>query len=466
MDITSGTTFTVCGFIFNTSDVEASQIHASEIFQCSEDIPSEYINWDIYSLSAMRKFYPIMALLGFLIMFSNLSIMVGVLRDARLRKQIFLLQIVGQALTDLMVGALILIFYGGTILSDWIFLGEETGCNFFGFAIVTTCHCTVFSLSWIAHARYRKVVKNRNVSVRNLRNGYILGVWGATLFLGTYYSFMTKARLLASGAFCNPIYNWAVLIPTGTFVLLPILYIVSTYYSVYKVMHRTMAAAQRSKSNDVSAPSSRRTERGRGVRTFFKRYSSQSKQQNNENLRRVSQRNRATRLMIIMCGSIFALWTPLYIYFVFVVVSLIRGEKAPGQEVAEMCLGLSAAFSSLCSPIVYGFCNQTLRDAMIFAFLPMSWKVSSTFCNQDSNTGCCDMQIATMTAALTNIFVTCSHLLMVIYHPSFFVQLINHYKETFSKARAKSNSKFYSSKGPAAHCSHILFIEVRALGPF
>jgi len=43
-----------------------------------------------------------------------------------------------------------------------------------------------------------------------------------------------------------------------------------------------------------------------------------------------------------------------------------------------MALGLAAASSSLCSPTIYGFSNRTIKEAMLFAFLPFSWKVSVT----------------------------------------------------------------------------------------
>ncbi|GBG29050.1 Pyroglutamylated RFamide peptide receptor [Hondaea fermentalgiana] len=301
----------VCGFTLNLSDVKGTSVHASQLFDCDDDFPDQFVDWDVYKLPAMRIYYPVLTVLGVIICISNLSIVVGVMRDTKLRRQVFLLQVVGQALTDLAVGILIVIFHGGTLAQKGQFLGGETGCT----------------------------------------------------------------RMLSSGAFCNPIYNWAVLLPCGSFMMVPISFIVFTYYKVHKVMRKTMAAAQTAQNSRQDAASSTSTTPKRGGITFFSRSTrASSTGRNKDAVRRAAQQNRATRLMIMMCASILVLWTPLYIYFMFVLYHVFTDEMISVQSVAEICLGVSAAASSLCSPLIYGFCNRTMNQAMLFAFLPMSWK--------------------------------------------------------------------------------------------
>lgn len=373
---------------------------ANALSACEDDFPSDLVDWHVDRMPGMVPYYKFFGAIGFMIVVANTLIIVGVLRDVKLRKQLFLLQIVGQAVTDFNVGMLIFIFTFGTMARDWVFLGEEVGCSFYGYAITGTCHCTVFSLTWIAYVRREKVLNNRNVSFKTMKNLYVFGVLGGMFVMAFYYALVTKSRLVSSGSFCNPIYNWPVLIPAALAICCPIAYIVVTYYKVNKMMVKTMAAAKKPGDEarkgkrfgflkiNVKRPAhllaaaagrARRASVAPAMAGTLTLNTTTSKtvrklSVNTAELKRAKQQARATRLMIFMCASILVLWIPLYIYFAYVVGMVITGKALPGMEIAEMCLGLAASSSSLCSPVIYGFSNRTMRNAMLFAFLPLEWK--------------------------------------------------------------------------------------------
>jgi len=62
---------------------------------------------------------------------------------------------------------------------------------------------------------------------------------------------------------------------------------------------------------------------------------------------------------------------------------------------SEILLGISSVTSSLCSPCLYGFTNRTLRNCMMFAFFPSSWKEKYEKRQRETNAtngypnGCC-----------------------------------------------------------------------------
>lgn len=219
-----------------------------------------------------------------------------------------------------------------------------------------------------------------------------------------------------SASFCNPIYNYAVLVPLGIFFMVPIVFIVWVYYNVHKVMVSTtnnvkmkkkeadsksktcservksmcrfdlksvmrkissfklampLGLSSRGISGDSDAPlasSGRRFSRPKG-----KKKPEMSEQERREKKARKKQMA-VTRLMIIMCLSILFCWMPLYVYMTNVMIKVFTGERTFLYETSEMALGIGAALSSLCSPAIYGSMNTKISQAMHFAFLPASWK--------------------------------------------------------------------------------------------
>jgi len=318
----------------------------------------------------MESYYNVISVIGFLILISNLSIIIGVFRDPKLRKQVFTLQIAFQALTDLLVGLLILVFQFGTVLNGYEFVGKSTGCEIYAFCIVGSCHLTLFSLSSIAYCRRKRVLENINVETKTVAKLSAVSLV-LSAALGCFYKLVSKGTLQTSGAFCNPIYGTPVLIVCGGAVFLPIFYIVVTYRSVNRIMQKTMGAVKVQTKRKV-IPSSFVA----GAKTALTLGRPKTPVDSAQNKRDRAQR-RATRLMIMMSFSILGLWLPLYVNMGYTSYEwLFSGKQLPGLQIAEISLGVSAALSSLASPLLYGLTNRTLRIAMAFAFLPSSWKTA------------------------------------------------------------------------------------------
>jgi len=285
----------ICGL--NTSQVQL----ANYLYACGEEFPADMIDWQMTKNPGISVFCHISGNLGILVVLSNLSIIVGVLKEKKLRKQQHLIQCVCQALTDLVVGLLVSIYYNYILVNGGIFLGKQLGCNIFGVGIVGTCHTTVFSLSWIAYNRKIRVIDNKQVSTGVMLKWYAFGVWGMTFGLLIFYAAFADVRMLSSGAFCNPIYTLPILLVAGTFVMVPICYVIFAYYKVHKVMNSTSKAVQHK-------PLSAGAKKGRWFTTIKSIKGSPRPQSSSQ-----KQQVRATRLMIAMSASILILWIPLYI---------------------------------------------------------------------------------------------------------------------------------------------------------
>jgi len=286
----------------------------------------------------MSAYYLLLGFLGIIAIYLNLSLLMGIVRDSRMRK-LFHIQIGGQAVTDLSVGIITAYFNLGTLLQNGELIGGGTGCTIYGFGIVTTCQATVFSLALIAHNRKKSIIFNdkTHVSTKQALLYYLGIVWGSTLIATSYLLVVTRSRMACSGSFCNPVWNLPAMIPTIFLIGVPIGYICSVYFRIYRKLSVTAKAM---KAHKIGS--------GFGHRT--------------------------TELMFLMSGTILVMWLPLYIHFVFNFTTLVTGSKSSFQEAIEKLLGVSSIMSSICSPLVYSFKNQSLRYTIVYAFFPVAWK--------------------------------------------------------------------------------------------
>lgn len=319
----------------------SSPLRASWFCDCGNDISNVVMDWYVSYESSTEAYYVILGLLGLFVCLLNLSIIIGIVRDKKIQ-QLHNLLVAGQALSDLVVGILVVIFNFGTLLNDSVLIGKGTGCAIYGFGIVGTCQTTVFSLALIAFSRKIRILDNGIISTRRMMALYFLGVWGGSAVLLCVYTAITKGRMSCSAAFCNPVWNESLIIMIAIALGFPILFTISVYYRIHKRLQSTMRA--------VASTLHDRTGQD------------------------IYARNRMTRLMILMSGSILIMWTPLYMFLLLSVYKLAVGERPAGMQAMERLLGISAVASSLTSPIIYAFKNKTLKLAMQYSICPMSWK--------------------------------------------------------------------------------------------
>lgn len=186
---------TICGF--NVSE-SARLVPANELFDCEEDFPADLMSWDLREMNpSITTYYLFMGYVGWPISILNLSIIVGVMRSKPLRKQDHNWQVVGQALSDFVIGALSVWFFWTPTVNGWYVSGEQLGCGIFAYIIVGTCNTTLFSLAWIALNRKRQILDNRKAPFRKMAMEYIFGVWGFTFLLLLYYPLVSTTLLLS-----------------------------------------------------------------------------------------------------------------------------------------------------------------------------------------------------------------------------------------------------------------------------
>ncbi|GBG29051.1 Octopamine receptor beta-2R [Hondaea fermentalgiana] len=320
------------------------KLAAAALCDCSTAVVNVDLDWSLSSKPGNILYYVVLGILGISVVIANMAIIIGIARDRNIQ-QLHNLLVAGQALSDLPVGLLAAIFNLGSLFNNGQILGGEAGCAVYGFGIVATCQTTVFSLCLIAYSRKVRILDNAHVPMRRMLLLYCCGVWGGSMTLMGIYVLLTTARMSCSRAFCNPIWNVELIIVNGITLGLPIVYTVSVYYRIHCRLKETMRAVETTLCS----------------RTGQDIYS----------------RNKTTRLMILMSGSILVLWTPLYIFYLFSVYKLAVGRDPGGMQVMERLLGISAVGSSLASPIIYAFKNKTLKLAMQYSFLPQEWKLAA-----------------------------------------------------------------------------------------
>jgi len=272
------------------------------------------------------------------IIMMNTPIIIGILRDSKMHKMhnIF---IAGQAFSDLSLGITLFIFFAYSIANKKM-LGNQHGCNIMGYAIVLTCHSTVFSLALIAHGRYHSIITNKKYTVYQCLLMILCFVWIPSYIICISYYLLSEVTFVCSGYYCNPLWNEYIIPICGFCLLTPSIYIVW----VYRKIHIHV-----SKISDA-------------VSTTIK-YN-----------KRLTTRDNMTKLMILMCVSIFIVWIPIYIFFIIRISDFATGNAQARNDIIEFGVGLGATISSLVSPILYVMKNKNLYIMMKYAFLPMEWK--------------------------------------------------------------------------------------------
>jgi hypothetical protein len=329
------------GHVFCPSVSNASEV-LSAVALCDCDgttalLPSQ-VDWWIGNDPSLVGYWYAMALIALAVVVLNLSLIVGVARDVELHKTHNWL-VCGQALCDLTVGLLISVHHFGTLWNGNRVLGGAVGCAVYGYSVVAACNSTTWSLALIAYSRKVRVLDNCMLPGRRLAAMYVAIVWGGSLLLALFLVLNGAARLTCSSSFCNPVWNYGVMVATGLAFFAPIAYVVAVYWRIWRKLQASRAR-MRSLQRDTCLPSE-------------------------EHLH-----SSTTNLMLLMTGAVLATWTPLYIYILYGFAKWALGYAPAGFDASEFALGLGANISSLTSPVIYGLQNGELKFAMLYAFAP------------------------------------------------------------------------------------------------
>jgi len=181
----------ICGL--NASEIQP--VH--KLFNCADNFPPDMMDWFILKSNDLILYYKLFSVIAHTVVLANLMIIVGVLRDKKVRMHQHFLQVAGQALTDLIVGLLSVVYFQTTLMNGGSLWGQQLMCDIFGYGVVAACHTTVFSLAWIAYNRKIRVLDNRSISTRRMLMLYVLFVWVDTLVILFYYSRVGTVRMLS-----------------------------------------------------------------------------------------------------------------------------------------------------------------------------------------------------------------------------------------------------------------------------